>query len=97
MYGEFDVAAKEQINSHQISLTMQNKLMQTALFWFGTVMAAAFLCCGFLFLLSDVLIENFPQPNRKWLGILFIVYASYRGVRQYNLFKKLKRNENEEQ
>lgn len=75
---------------------MQDKLMKTALFWFGTVMAAAFLCCGFLFLLSDALIENFPPPNRTWLGVLFIVYAGYRGARQYVLFKKLKQNQDEE-
>ncbi len=75
---------------------MQNKLTQMALFWFGTIMAAAFLCCGFIFLCSDVMIENFPQPKRNWLGILFLIYGGYRGVRQYFLFKKLKQTENEE-
>ncbi|HXB39872.1 MAG TPA: hypothetical protein VNZ49_04970 [Bacteroidia bacterium] len=75
---------------------MQDKLMQTALFWFGTIMAAAFLCCGLLFLCSDVMIDNFPPPNRKWLGILFLVYAGYRGARQYIKFKKLKHDNDEE-
>lgn len=74
---------------------MQDKLTQKALFWFGTFMAAAFLCCGFLFLLSNILIENFPEPNRTWLGVLFLVYAGYRGARQYLQYKKLYRPNNE--
>jgi len=70
---------------------MQNKLTQKALFWFGTIMAAAFICCGFLFLTSHFLIENVPPPNRKYLGIIFIFYGSFRTTRQYNMYKRLKR------
>ncbi len=70
---------------------MQDKLTGKALFWFGTAMAAAFLCCGFLFLCTDVLIDNFPEPKRTWLGILLLVYAGYRGARQYFRFKKMQR------
>lgn len=70
---------------------MQDKLTQMALFWFGTVMAAVFLCCGFLFLCSNFMIENIPHPNRTWVGILFLLYAGFRTTRQYNLYKRLKR------
>lgn len=69
---------------------MQSRLTQKALFWFGTVMAAAFLCCGFLFLTSNFLIEKVPAPNRTYMGIVFLLYAGFRGTRQYKVFKQLK-------
>jgi len=75
---------------------MQNKLTQIALFWFGNLMAAAFLCCGFLFLLTDFYIDNLPQPRRTWLGILFLAYSGYRGWRQYSMYKKIRQNTDEE-
>jgi hypothetical protein len=74
---------------------MHNRLTQVALFWFGTVMAAAFLCCGFLFLFSNFLIDNVPPPNRKYLGIILLLYAGFRGSRQYNVYQKLKRGKHE--
>lgn len=72
---------------------MHNRLTQVALFWVGTLMAAAFLCCGFLFLLSNFLIENVPPPNRTYMGIVFLLYAGFRGTRQYNVYKRIKRGE----
>ena len=72
---------------------MHNRPTQVVLFWFGNLMAVAFLCCGFVFLLTDVLIDNFPYPNRKWLGVLLLVYAGYRGMRQFSQFKKLQRTD----
>ena len=75
---------------------MQNKLLLTVLFWFGTLMAAVFICCGFAFLLTDFLVVNVPKPNRTYLGIVFIIYGSFRAVRQYNQYKRnLRQNENE--
>jgi len=67
--------------------------MQTALFWFGILMAAVFICCGFAFLLSDFLVSNVPKPNRTWLGIIFLLYGSFRGTRQYMQYKKMRRDE----
>jgi DMSO/TMAO reductase YedYZ heme-binding membrane subunit len=72
---------------------MQNKLTQMALFWFGTIMAAAFLCCGFLFLLSNFLIERVPLPNRTYLGIVMLFYAGFRGTRQYKMYQRIKRGD----
>jgi hypothetical protein len=68
---------------------MQSKLAAKALFWFGTLMAAVFLSCGLLFLLSDFLIENLPPPNRTYLGYMFIGYSIFRGWRQYSLYRKI--------
>lgn len=72
---------------------MQDKLTRMALFWFGTVMAAAFLCCGFLFLTTNFLIERVPPPNRTYLGIVMLFYAAFRGTRQYNVYKRMTRGE----
>jgi len=72
---------------------MHNRPTQVVLFWFGTLMAAAFLCCGFLFLTSNFLIERVPPPNRTYLGIVLLLYAGFRATRQYNVFKKLKRGD----
>ena len=68
---------------------MQNKHLQTTLFWFGIVMAAVFICCGFAFLISDFLLANVPKPNRTYIGIVFIVYGAFRGTRQYKQYKKM--------
>lgn len=75
---------------------MQSKLTQMTLFWFGTIMAAVFLCCGFLFICSNFLIDRVPPPNRTYIGILFLLYAGFRATRQYNLYKRLKRGDHEQ-
>ena len=72
---------------------MQNKQLKTTLFWFGMVMAAVFICCGFAFLLSDFLIANVPKPNRTYLGYVFIFYGAFRAARQYNRFKIMQRHD----
>lgn len=69
---------------------MQDRLRRIVLFWFGTIMAAAFLCCGFVFLFTNFLIDNVPPPNRIYLGLLFLLYAAYRMSRQYRLYVRLK-------
>lgn len=69
--------------------------MQRVFLWTGVLMAALFLGCGFVFLCSDFLIEQLPKPNRTWFGIIFIVYGGFRAARQYNQFKKLKKEDNE--
>jgi len=74
---------------------MQNKQLQTVLFWFGVLMAAVFICCGFAFLFTDFLLKNVPQPNRNWLGFIFIIYGSFRAARQYAQYKRAKRTEDE--
>ena len=72
---------------------MQDKLTKLTLFWFGTFMAAAFACCGFLFLVSNFLIDNVPYPNRTWLGIILLLYAGFRGSRQYIAYQRIKRGQ----
>jgi hypothetical protein len=74
---------------------MQDRLRQTVLFWFGTIMAAVFLCCGFLFLLSNFLAENVPPPNRTYLGLLFLLYAGFRFSRQYRMYVRLRHQKHE--
>lgn len=69
--------------------------MQQALLWTGILMAAVFIGCGFVFLCSDVLIDKLPKPNRTWLGVAFLAYGGFRAARQYNQFKRMKREENE--
>jgi hypothetical protein len=69
--------------------------MQRVFLWTGTLMAALFIGCGFVFLCSDFMLEQLPKPKRTWFGILFLVYGGFRAVRQYNQFKKTKREENE--
>ena len=70
---------------------MQNKQLQIVLFWFGIVMAAVFICCGFAFLLNDTLMAKLPKTNRIILGIVFILYGAFRATRQYNQYKKMQR------
>lgn len=72
---------------------MQNKQTQTVLFWFGIAMAAVFICCGFAFLLNDSLLKNVQRPNRTILGIVFILYGSFRATRQYNRYKILQQHD----
>lgn len=74
---------------------MQDRLRRIVLFWFGTIMAAAFLCCGFIFLLTNFLIDNVPPPNRTYLGWLFLLYAAYRMSRQYRVYLRLKHGKND--
>ncbi|HKC68282.1 MAG TPA: hypothetical protein VKG26_08630 [Bacteroidia bacterium] len=69
--------------------------MQRAFFITGTVMAALFIGCGFVFLCTGFLIERLPKPDRIWFGIIFIAYGGFRAVRQYNQYKKMKQEENE--
>jgi hypothetical protein len=69
--------------------------MQRVFLWTGVLMAALFLGCGFVFLCSDFLIDRFPKPNRTWFGFIFLAYGGFRAARQYNQFKKLKREDNE--
>jgi hypothetical protein len=72
---------------------MQNRLISLALFWFGIAMAAVFLCCGFVFLFTDVLGETIPRSSRTMLGVIFLLYGSFRATRQYFQYKKWKRDE----
>src|SRR4051812_26810108 len=69
---------------------MQNKQMNTVLFWFGILMAAVFICCGFSFLFTNFLLANVPKPNRTYLGYVFIVYGAFRATRQYSRYKNCK-------
>lgn len=71
---------------------MQNRLLSIALFWFGIAMAAVFLCCGFVFLFTGVLSETIPQSSRTMLGVVFLLYGSFRATRQYFQYKKWKRD-----
>jgi hypothetical protein len=72
---------------------MQNKLTRLVLFWFGTFMATAIICCGFLFLTTDILIERLPPPRRTWFAIIFLVYGGFRAYRQYAQFKRMQQDE----
>lgn len=73
---------------------MQNTQLQKVLFWFGMIMAAVFICCGFFFLLNKTFLERVPATNRMILGIVFILYGSFRATRQYARYKQLQqRNE----
>jgi hypothetical protein len=75
---------------------MQNKQLQIVLFWIGIIMAAVFICCGFIFLLTGFLIASLPKPNRTILGFVFIFYGAFRATRQYSRYKKMQQqNEND--
>lgn len=75
---------------------MQNKLIQTALFWFGMIMAAVFICCGFIFLLNKTFLPVLADTKRTILGIVFLMYGAFRATRQYTNYKRMQReNENE--
>lgn len=73
----------------------QNKQLQKMLFWFGMIMAAVFICCGFFFLLNKTFLDRVPETNRTILGIVFILYGSFRATRQYNRYKILKQRDEE--
>ena len=75
---------------------MQNTQMQKVLFWFGMIMAAVFICCGFFFLLNKTFLERVPETNRTILGIVFILYGSFRATRQYSRYKQLQQRRDEE-
>jgi phosphate transport system substrate-binding protein len=55
---------------------MQNKLTRLVLFWFGTFMATAIICCGFLFLTTDILIEDYRRLAERGLRSYFLSTAA---------------------
>jgi formate-dependent nitrite reductase membrane component NrfD len=69
------------------------KVMQQTAMLIGIFMLLVILALAYAFLFTNFYIENLPNPNRKILGGIFIVYAIYRGVRIYSQYQRLKREE----
>lgn len=57
---------------------------------FGLAVAVLILFFGITLLATDLFIEKIPRPNRTILGIVFILYAAFRGYRAKLAFDKMK-------
>ena len=61
----------------------------------GLFMTVIVLSGAVVFSTTDILIDNFPKPNRNYLALLFLGYGIFRGIRVYQQFKKMKQDEKE--
>lgn len=73
---------------------MNNNLLQRVYMYVGALMSVLILVMGIGLLATKALYETIPPPNRTYIGIIFIIYSIFRGVRVYQQFKRLKQNEN---
>lgn len=64
---------------------------------FGLTMTCIFLACGIVFMFTDFMIDNLPKPNRTYLALVFYVYVVLRAIRLVQQYKKLKREESDEE
>ena len=60
---------------------------------FGAIVVALILVMGIGLLCTTILIEKIPKPNRTYLGLVFIFYASFRAYRIFKSFKDSKTND----
>lgn len=58
-------------------------------------MVTVYLALGLLFLFTDVAINAFPS-NRKPIGIIFLVYGSFRLILTLQKIRKAKEDEQQE-
>lgn len=73
---------------------MNNNLIQRLYMYVGALMSILILVMGIGLLATNALYETIPPPNRMYIGIIFIIYSIFRGVRVYQQYKRLKQNEN---
>lgn len=66
--------------------------MKNAFFYFGFIMAIAYLLIGMLFLFTPFLTETIAQ-NRAILGSVFIIYGIFRVIVSIQKMKRAKRDE----
>ena len=57
---------------------------------FGLIVAVFILFFGITLLCTNMFIDKIPKPNRTFLGIVFILYAAFRGYRAKMAFDKMK-------
>jgi hypothetical protein len=68
----------------------QKDLLKRTYWYFGVFMAVMILIFGITLLATDVLYETIPSPNRKWIGIIFLIYAGFRGSRAFQQYRQFK-------
>jgi hypothetical protein len=59
----------------------------------SAVIAAFILFMGVMLLATDKFSDRIQSPNRIYIGVLFVVYALYRGYRAKQQYDKMKREE----
>ncbi len=57
---------------------------------FGVLVAIFILFFGIVLLGTDLFIEKIPKPNRTFVGVIFILYAIFRGWRARQQFIKMR-------
>lgn len=60
-------------------------------------MLLVFLGLGYFFLGTDLKIEEFPRPNRTYIGWLLVGWAVFRGFMIWQRYKRMKQEEDEDQ
>jgi hypothetical protein len=73
---------------------MNNNLLQRVYMYVGALMSILIFVMGIGLLTTKALYETIPPPNRTYIGIIFIIYSIFRGIRVYQQIKRLKQNEN---
>jgi hypothetical protein len=59
------------------------------------MMLAVFLGLGYFFLGTNMMIKEFPRPNRTYIGLLLVAWAIFRGFMFWQRYKRM--NEDEDQ
>jgi hypothetical protein len=68
---------------------MANKII----FVFGLVIVVLILSMGIVLLSTHLFTDKIPYPNRTFVGIVFILYALFRGYRAKQQYGRMKREE----
>jgi hypothetical protein len=56
-------------------------------------MAVLFVGLGCLLVFTTINIEDYPRPQRYWLGGILLLWAAFRGATVYLRWKKLKQHD----
>lgn len=75
---------------------LQNDLFKRVYWYLGAFMSILIFCFGIALLTTDVLYDSIPPSNRKWLGIIFLIYSTIRGLRVIQQYRQFKRQDNDE-
>jgi hypothetical protein len=59
----------------------------------SVLIAGFILFMGIVLLATDLFMDRIQQPNRTYIGILFVLYSCYRGYRAKLQYDKMKLEE----
>lgn len=61
--------------------------------YIGFLMSLIIMALGIIFLTTHYLADSIPPQYRTALGVIFIIYAIFRGIRSWQQLKRIKQDE----